>query len=265
MANNDYFTTVQREAVEVGIQPLTNDAAGRAAFNDDTKLSAPYLKLKKFTDKCQRMLIRTLNKTFTKRQFMFNTTAGVAGTLKMFSLDALTNIEGVEYHSVRCNTTGAAQPLANLSYREFRETWTDTSKIPVGKPQQWVAVTTPAAQGVNRLSQFIILPIPNAVYQIEYEAKISTQPLVNDVDVILFPVEYEDVLWTWAEAMLESKLGVDATMADYARMVIDSCRMWTERPIDEKRGIKMGVKLKINGTLSGSYYDNPTFTEGWGV
>lgn len=253
--NSTYYATVYRMAQEVGIQPPTSEAQ----FDDDNQLPSPLLKLKKYTDKVQRMLIRTLNKTFTRRIFTFNTTQGTT----TYELDAQTNIEGVGYHSVRCNTTGAAIPLWNLPYNEYREMWTDETTVPQGKPQRWVAVITPISEGVNRISSMLILPTPDANHTIEYEAKITARPLLAHDSVILFPPEYEDVLWTWGEAMLESKLGVDATMADYAQMVIDHCRMWSERPIDEKRGVKMGVQISSRNDVGGNNYDNSNFTRGW--
>lgn len=257
ITNADFYNTITRMALEVGVLPPTD----RGTFNDNNLLPSPLVKLKLYTDKCQRMLIRTLNKKFTQRLFTLTTLAAQS----TYDVDPLTNLEGVMYHSVRCNTTGSVGPLHNLAYNLYRETWQDTSLIPQGKPQQWVAAITPSSAGVERDNKLIILPTPDAAYEIEYASKINMQPLVNDDDIIMFPPEYEDVLWTWGEAMLESKLGVDATMGDYAQMAIDSCRMWGERPIDEKRGVRMGVQIKTSGNLSGSYYDNQNFTEGWGV
>jgi hypothetical protein len=255
MANSTYLAGVTRCCLEVGVTP-PNSAE---QFNDNNRLPSPTLKIKLFYDTCQRQLIRTLLGKPTERRFEFNTVADQSD----YDIDPLTKVESILYHTVRCTTTGFTRFIGNKTWNAYRSMYSDPTTIATGAPQFWICKPTPAESGVERTSQIIIVPTPNAVYAIEYLAKISAQPLVNATDLIMFEPEYEDVLWTWAKAMLESKLGVDATAERYAQSAIDQYRAYTKRPQEEKRGMRMGVSLDTNDGSDRGNYDYPDHSRGW--
>jgi hypothetical protein len=116
--------------------------------------------------------------------------------------------------------------------------------------------------GETRENKIRIYPTPDDIYEIEYCAKLIAASLLTDTDVIVWPAECEDVLITWAGEMLENKLGVDATMTQYAQMALDQVRAWYERPIDSRRSVKLGLRIN-DGLGDTSGYDNATFTRGW--
>jgi hypothetical protein len=254
MPNSIYFDGVVRCCYEVGITPPTT----HAQFEDNTLLPSPTLKLKLFYDSCQRHLMLTLNGKPTERRFAFNTVAGIAD----YDLDPLTKVENILYHTVRNNTSGFAQRLWNKPYNEYRDMYADLATISQSAPQWWVAKPTPAEAGVTRTSSIILVPTPVQVFEIEYLAKIVAQPLVLATDIIMFEPEYEHILWTWAKAMMESKLGVDMTASQYAQSAVDQYRAWTKRPQEEKRGVRMGVSFNSSSGDSGRY-DNSDYSRGW--
>lgn len=255
MANSSFKDIWLTAGKEVGIQVST---FSDAQFDNDAQLTAPALKLKMFINKCNKMLIRHLNKNFTQRLFTFNTADGVA----VYPLDLTTQLEGILYHSVRCNTTGANRPLQHMAYNLFRETYTDLTTVNSGKPIYWTDLISGAAVGNTRENSIRLTPIPDDIYEIEYAAKLVAENLITHDQTILWPVETEDVLITWAGAMLENKLGVDKNLDDYAQMALDDVRAWYERPIDKKLAVRMGVRV-TDGLGDTSGYDNQNFTRGW--
>lgn len=255
MAHSTYRTTVDRICLEAGVLPSdTNDQ-----FNDNTQLSAPTLKAKLFTDTCNRLLIRRMNKLFTARLFTLTTLADQED----YEVDPVTNVEGISYHSVRCNTTGAARRLDNVPYVEYRDQYADLTTMPTGKPQQWVAIATASADGVERANKIRILPTPDDTYEIEYQAKINASPLTSADDIILWPVEYEDVLWHWARAMLEGKLGAGVGTEAYAEAALDSLKVWGTGPVEQRKAVRLGVQISGGRRGSGAIYDTPNYTRGW--
>lgn len=252
--NSTYFNSVNRVLREEGKDPILTEDAFNSGAVDRVQLQAIL-----FYDHCNRMAARRLNKLFTNRVFTFNTVEDQAD----YELDELTHLEGIRFHSVRCNTTGAARPLNNIPYDEYRDSlYPDLSLVPSGKPTDWVACYSNSAMGTERGNKIKISPVPDGIYEIEFIAKIVVPPLLLAADFIYFPPEYEDVMWTWTQNWLRQKLGKDASMDDYAREAIDSVRAWGTAPPDVRQAAR--INIRIGGGRRTSYkYDTPDYRAGW--
>jgi hypothetical protein len=212
-----------------------------STFDDTSTLDRPQAQIKLYAETSNQMLMVRLTELFTERYYTLQTVAGVSD----YPVDASCNLEGVKYHSMRCNTTANAREIDYMTYNEYRNLVPDPSLATNSKPQRWTDLTTKIADA-GPADNIRFWPTPDDVYEIEYRAKLTAKPLSSQNDTILWPYQYEHVLILWGEAMMKRKLG-DASVDDYAKEALDSVRAWAPGPMDKGMQASFG-KLYIKGT-----------------
>lgn len=250
-AHSTFQKIVNDICMQVGLPTITDTDS----FNSRTGLQRPHLQIIMYVDDADAKLTLRLSEIFTKRRFVEQTQAGV----KTLPINDLTSLEGIKYHSVRCNTPGHERRLNFIPYDMYRENdGSDLSNIPTGAPRSWTYFDSPDSDGATATTrEMVISPTPDDVYEIEYSAKISHQPLTRHDDKIIWPVEYEHVLVSWGRAAIESKLGT-ADLSSYAQAALDNVRQWATGPADEPIKASFGgasVGLECNWNIGTTGYE----------
>jgi hypothetical protein len=246
--------------------------------NPTTLLTRVQSEIRAFVDMCDRMLNVRRNNRDTTQEFQITTEAGnptVPSTFQ-YTLDASVRVESIRYISFFnitpqvTNPDGSvsmivAQPLYNTEYREFRRIYPDFTAISTGPPQNWIILPKSQIQpGPGIINDTIMFfPIPDAVYKINYQATTKAVPLKLDTDPVLWPPEYEHILWHWACMYLEDALGEGKgqLMSAYAQQALTEYNFWINRgPEEERHAVRTGMAIfgPLRGRRTSAYSDTPT-------
>jgi hypothetical protein len=147
---------------------------------------------------------------FNTERFQFQTTVNTA----VYELDTGLSPEDIKFQTFFNVTTGTRatlnSPLMHMEYRTFKRLHPDLDQITTGAPQNWILLPKEvgAVPGENDTPNRIrIYPDPDDQYTIEFQAKLDSQPLIDNSSKILFPKHYEHVLWLFCWELLEVDLG----------------------------------------------------------
>lgn len=245
MPNSTYLYTVNKCLEGCGQRQIPD----AATFNDPIKLlSRVQQQARFFVDLVNRMYLRTMCKGFVIREFQIFTSPPPAPNL--YPLDASISAESLIYNSlfnITPQTTPdapiTAHPLHNWEYREFRTWFPDFSIIPTGPPQRWILLPRQANDDPSSPRQIMFYPVPDAQYTINYQGKLSAVPLVVDTDELVWPVEYEDIIWTYGAAFLERALGEgkEGDIERYAELALKEVSRWSTNPEEVRKAIRVGL------------------------
>lgn len=244
VAHSTFQEIVNTILQQSGLPSITS----AATFNARTGLLRPQLQAILYTDDADAKLMVRLTDLFAMRQFSASTTA----SSPVVSLDDICDIEGVQYHTVRCN----GQPMRFLSYNEYRSMYATDADVPEGAPMYWSYKNTPSADA-QRANQIIMIPTPDAAYVVEYGAKILHKPLALATDVILWPKPYEHVLVAFGRAAL-AEARKTGDMSGTAQAALDNVRQWAIGPQDKPLKANFGglsIGLDNRWTNGSSGYD----------
>jgi hypothetical protein len=258
MANSTYFYTVNRCLAQSG-QRQVPDAN---SFNSSTTLlSRVQQQCREFVDIANRELLLDMNKRFMQREYKLTTAIwnGAADATStptsnnIYSLDTSTDAESLIYHSFYNKTPQSAllsgldtgKFLRNWDYREFRSLYPDFSQLVSGPPTRWILLPQQSSQPVPS-NTIMFFPPPDAVYTIIYQAKIGAAPLVKDTDIILWPEEYEHILWMYARKYLETALGEgkEGNIEAWAEKAVAAMKKWAGGPEEQRHAVKLGIQVE---------------------
>jgi hypothetical protein len=95
---------------------------------------------------------------------------------------------------------------------------------------------------------------PNAAYLIQYEGYLNTVALVNDTDQIIWPVEFEHLLWIAGVQMLEVVLS-EGKSVNYASMLepaVTQVKQLSMGPVEDIPQIDLGLNV-VNRSRNNIY------------
>lgn len=230
--HSEFRDIVNTICMQVGLPTITDDAK----FNSLSGLMRPHVQLIKFVDDADAKLVLRLSEIFTTRRFETSTQVNV----KELEIDALADIEGIKYHSFRCNSSGGFSRLNFIPYNIYREMQPDLDKLDTGRPRSWTYFEQPQGDGVDQTTRQVVLyPVPDDAYKIEYMAKVNHKPLKLADDKILWPPQYEHVLIAFGRDMLEQKMGI-GNQTVYAQAALDNVKQWASGPLDRQTKVSFG-------------------------
>lgn len=286
MANNPNNSTWM-DATNVTLEMTGQlQITSAAEFNDPVNsLTRIQSQARRFIDVSDRLLNLKLYNRDNIQEYQLLTHTGnpdIQSTYT-YALTAGTRMEFIRYGSfynatpqnvtLSGETTIFAQPLNNMPYREFRQTYPDFTAITTGPPQWWIIMPkslAPAADGTAgvgiTVDQIMFYPIPDQQYTIIYEAAVVATPLVNATDPILFSPDNEHVLWNWGKAFLEDALGEGKGQSAqyYAEMCLRDYNWRMSGPEEERRAIRTGMYIwgPLKGRRVSPYSDTPNASTG---
>lgn len=192
----------------------TNEVLSLAQLDEiedlNTFNNGPLTKYQKGAKKYIRLAHKHLSvrayRHFATRRFQFPTNAGTA----IYDLDIGLSPENIRFgtfFNVSSGTVAAQNgKLFNKTYENFNIENPDLSKITTGAPLYWILLPIDQEEE-SPLHQIRLYPNPDQSYVIEYQAKLHAYELVNGDSKILWPPEYEHVLWEFSWNLLERGLG----------------------------------------------------------
>jgi len=238
---------------QVGLATMTDEAK----FNAKSGLQRTHLQIIMYVDDADAKLALRLSELFTTRRFVTNTADGV----KEVDINAMADLEGVKYHSFRCNTAGNQKRLNFIPYDVYRELNPNLQDLEEGAPRSWTYFDQPEENARSQSTRQVVLyPVPDGVYELEYSAKVNHTALTNYSDKVLWPPQFEHVLINFGRAMIEEKMGTGNYM-EYAQAALDNVRQWATAPADNVKKVNMGG-VKIGGAETNWNYGNIGFE--WG-
>lgn len=273
MANQSWFQATNYVLEAAGQLQITS------AINFDnpiTGLTRVQSQTRRFVEMCNSLLQLKRNNRDTVQEFQINTVVGNPSILStyVYQVDPSVQVESIRYQSFfnitppTTNSQGStstvvAQPLYNVEYREFRQRYPDFTAINTGPPINWIIIPkTLVGGGVGIQQDYIMFfPIPDAIYQIVYQAKLNAVPLQLNTDPVSWSPEYQTVLALWGKAFLEDALseGKGQGAQYYAEKFTSQYYFWTAGPDELRKAVRTG--LKISGPLKGRrvsfYSDTP--------
>lgn len=255
MANSTLRAAVNRVLLMKRLIAVDDDDV----FNDDSQLGSDVVALKVFFDLANRLLITRMNERFLEREFQLNLVLGT----NTYDLDAGISSESLTYHSFINTTTGSARPILGWQggYASFKEAYPDETTISSAAPQLWVLYPiTAGAAGPTHKVRFY--PNPDANYNIVYRAKLNMVPLLLAADVLLFPPEYEHVLWMYGKALLEAEMGAggeDVTF-ELASKAVEAVKEWASGPLETRPSQRLAVRMQSTRRRRKYDFNN---TAGW--
>lgn len=94
-------------------------------------------------------------------------------------------------------------------------------------------------------------PIPDAVYNILYQAKANVATMTLDTSNISWPYQYETTLFKWGKAYLEACLGEgkEADAFAFADKALSDYNFWMAGPDELRKSVRSGIK--ISGLFKG--------------
>ena len=217
-----------------------------AVFADVTQQDRLQSQAIAFVDLANRLLLVHMNERFMQRHYSLQTVADPGNAVPTaYPLDASISSESLMWHSFVNNTTGVAYKLRNWDYREFRNYFPDMTQVPPSVPRFWILLPIEVTDP-NPTHKVMFYPTPDAQYTIEYQAKLDAQPLVNAADVILFPPQYEHVLWLQGRLFLEQVLGEgkESNIESYCQKAVDAVLSWASSPVEQRSAVRPGLYLE---------------------
>ena len=205
-------------------------------------------------DFAHRHLTLKMVTAFTNRKFQLPIQAGVTD----YVLDVGISAESLKYHSWYNITAGSsyAQPLKFVKYEDYTDAWPDQTVIQSGPPEYMVQLPYDATlDAVNPLPRVRVFPIPDANYQLQYQARLNFYPLVDSSSILLWPPVYEHGLWAWAWKFLEVDLaeGREASLDALVDDVISRIRVVSMAAEEVRKAVRM-MKMTSRNRFRGNYF-----------
>jgi hypothetical protein len=200
-----------------------------------------YQNLFKFNiDFAHRYLSNRMATRFTNRKFQLPISAGVT----TYILDTGISGESLKYHSWVNNTPGNAyaRMLRYMKYEDFEQMWPDPTIIQSGPPEYIVQLPLDRQLDVDDpQARIMVFPVPDANYNLQYEARLNFYPLTSSGSVILWPPEYEHALWAWAKAYGEIDLaeGREQALLPLAEAVLNNVRIMSMEAEEVRKGVRL--------------------------
>lgn len=234
MANSTFYASVNKILGLSGQLEVTSTSD----FDIESNLSKAQYQTKLFTDLANRLLALEFNKRFAQREFSFSTTT----VDNDYALDSTAPLVGIKWHSFYNRTSGGVRNRRLLfkSYEEWESEFPNPEQQSRSGPIWWI----PKPYN-GKPDRIILWPYPDAAYTINYQAKLDTVPLTTSNQNILFPTEYEHVLWIKGRIFLEESLneGRSANMEILAREAVADVMRDSDGPVDDIQFIDLGMQL----------------------
>ena len=227
-----------------------------------------------FVEMCDRFLNVKRNNRDTSQEFQIVTQAGqpLVPSSNWYSIDQSVTAASIRYWSFfnvtpqSSSTTSysPAQQIFNVPYREFLARYPDITTIQTGPPVNWILLPKSLIGGGTGLQydKIMFYPVPDATYQINYQAKTKAVALTLHSDPVLWSPEYEHVLWTYASAFLEDAIGEGKgqNLFGLAEKFVSDYLMWESGPDEERKCVRTG--MSIQGPMRGRRVSFWTDTQG---
>lgn len=222
----------------------TNEVLSLAQLDEiedaSTFNAGPLTKYHKATKKYIRLAHKHLSvrayRHFSTRRFQFLANASTA----VYDLDTGLSPENIRFRTFFNVSTGTAAAqngeIFNQEYEVWRRENPDESKITTGAPIRWIQLPIDESEE-SPVHQIRLYPNPDQAYTIEYQAKLHAYDLVDSNSKILFPREYEHVLWEFAWDLVERGLGEgkEGNIVALAREAAREVRLVSAKPEDITR------------------------------
>lgn len=238
MANSTFRATVDKILTMVGQVTTLN---GTGDFDSDT-MDKPQQQAKAFVDFGNRLLAVQTRGRFTRRRFVFTTVANQAEYL----LDPLTTAERLVKDSWFDLTHG--NRLQWLGEQDFIDLYrVPEINLPVGIPVYWrdLYANSLDQPGPEQSISVLLAPVPAGAYVIQYDGYLKTVALQNATDEIIWPVEFEHLLWSAGNLMLENALGEGKTQpwATFLEPMITQVKQLSIGPPDQPNQLDLGISI----------------------
>jgi hypothetical protein len=161
----------------------------------------------------------------------------------VYPLDTGMNPEHIRPERFFNITTGTAaaknQELAYYEYARFMRDYPDPSLITSSSPEAWILLPVERTDE-SPIHKVRIFPNPDQDYKLEYQAALNAPPLTTATSVLLWPPEYEHVLWEFAWDLLERGLGEgkEGSIAGLAAQAANEVKLVAGRLADAKRAFR---------------------------
>lgn len=178
----------------------------------------------------------------------------------VYALDTGMNPEHVKPRHFFNITTGTAAAknirLAYYDYKQFKIDYPDIAQVPTGSPEAWILLPIERTDE-SPIHKVRIFPTPDAQYALEYQAVLNAYRLTTANSILLWPPEYEHVLWEFAWDLVERGLGEgkEGNIKGLAREAANEVHLVAGRLADAKRAFRM---MKIPSRRVGNRgYNSP--------
>jgi len=237
MANSTWMTATN-EVLELSqIDPI----ASANDFNNPTGvLSKPQRAARAYIKLAHLHLSVRAYKHFATRRIELPITLGTS----VYPLDTGMNPEHIRPERFFNITTGTAaaqnRPLRYYEYANFMADFPDPSKITTGAPSHWILLPIDRTEE-SPVHKVRIYPNPDQNYKLEYQAALNAYPLANATSVLLWPPEYEHVLWEFAWDLVERGLGEgkEGSISGMAAQAANEVKLVAGRLADANRAFRM--------------------------
>lgn len=216
---------------------------------------------KRFFDLAHRQLSLKTTTNFTNRKFQLPISIGTLGTPStyQYALDLGINSEALKFHSFYNVTYGSsyATQLPVWKYEDYRTRWPEESQLWLAAPQAVIILpydrTLDFPHGTPKVQ---IFPVPDANYNLEYQAKLNFYPLIKNDDLILWPPEYEHALWLWGQQWLEVALseGREGAIAGFVQEAVNAVHIQSLTSIEVRKAVKLGITMGRRRRFYGGYF-----------
>lgn len=191
---------------------------------------------------------------FTNAKFQLPIEQGITD----YVLDTGISAESLKYESWFNITAGSAyaQYLPLMKYEDYTMQWPDQTVIYSGPPQYVVQLPYDVNLDYgNPMPRIRVFPVPDANYQLQYQARYDAYSLENSGSILLWPPAYEYGLWVWAWQFLEVDLaeGREGNLVQLVDEVISRIRVVSQSAEQVRKGVRV-LKLNHRRRYRGTYF-----------
>jgi hypothetical protein len=237
MANNTWKGATNEVLELAQLDPILNDSD----FNNPTGALSKYQRAARaFIRLGHYHLSLRAYKHFAERRIPLN----IDESTPTYPIDTGINPEHIKFRkffNVSTGTNAAQnQEIRYYDYDRFLRENPDQSKIPTGPPERWILLPIERTD-LSPVHKVRIYPNPDDNYNLEFQAALNTYPLATASDIILWPPEYEFVLWEFAWDLLERGLGEgkEGRIAQMAQEAASQVYLVAGRPQDERKKLRL--------------------------
>lgn len=234
MANNTWFGATNEVLELAQLDAIPN----AAAFNTPTNNLSKY-------QRAARAYIRLAQMHLSVKAYKHFATRRIPLTIdansnSVFALDLGINPEHIKprtFFNVSSGTlANQNRELRHWEYEEFRTAYPNPSQITSGPPERWIILPIERTD-TSPIHKVRIYPNPDQIYNLEYQAALNAYSLTTATDTLLWPPEYEFVLWEFAWELLERGLGEgkEGSIAKMAEEAANQVRLVSGRAADQRR------------------------------
>lgn len=244
MANSNFFSATNSVLQLATLPPVQTAAIFDAGITTGQGMTKYQNAAAYKIDFAQRHLNLKMTTAFTKYKFLLNIFQGTTD----YILDTGINAENLAYHSWFNITAGSpyAAPLKLITYEDYTSQWPDQTVIQQGPPLY--VVNLPYDRQLdsgNPMPRIRIFPIPDATYQLQYQASLNATLLTSgstpSQNQLLWPPQYEHGLWMWAWNMLEVDLaeGREAQLNAMVDDVVSRIRVQSQNAEEVRKAVRI--------------------------